>query len=54
MDPPLIDMEDEEGRKLWRFLGTTFEAKFDLHRDSKSIKMFHKYMEEENERNKKK
>jgi hypothetical protein len=47
-------MSTSEGRKLWRFLGTTFEAKFDLHRDSKSIKMFHKYMEEENERNKKK
>ncbi len=47
-------MSTGEGRRLWRFLGTTFNAKFDLHRDSKSIKMFHKYIEEENERNKKK
>jgi len=47
-------MSTSEGRKLWRFLGTTFEAKFDLHRDSKSIKMFHKYMEERNEPTKKK
>lgn len=47
-------MSTVEGRRLWRFLGATFNAKFDLHRDSKSIKMFHKYIEEENERNKKK
>jgi|GEM_PF-2687736 len=46
-------MATEKGRRLWRFLGDTFDGKFYLYKNSKNIKVFHKYMEEENERNKK-
>lgn len=46
-------MATEKGRRLWRFLGDTFDGKFYFYKNSKNIKVFHKYMEEENERNKK-
>ena len=38
--------------KLLKGLGFTFNAKFDLNKNSKNIKMFHRYLEEENEKNK--
>ena len=45
-------MSTANGRKLWEYLGFTFNAKFDLNKNSKNIKMFHRYLEEENGKNK--
>lgn len=39
-------MSTANGRKLWKYLGFTFNAKFDLNKDSKNIRMFHRYLEE--------
>ena len=47
-------MATEKGRRLWRFLGVTFDGKFYLYKNSKNIKVFHKYIEERNEPTKKK
>jgi hypothetical protein len=50
---PFISMgKVTKKEKLLKGLGFTFNAKFDLNKNSKNIKMFHRYLEEENGKNK--